>query len=389
MNQYRLPVGLKDYYGSRLDTKEQLRHYLFQRFDQLGYHKIQTPLLEYEPVFAEYETESRDLYRVLEADGNVLTIRPDLTLPIARFLSTTNVALPNKFSYVGEFMQRHREYQGSEREQTQAGIELVGYPSTKAEFECLTIINQINQDWFDNSLVIELGSVDLAEAVLDQVTKDHDQRRSIKQALFQKNLPVYEKLIEPYSSGPIGTFLKEWPWLFGSSAEIEELFKDSGLPAPVKKIIQQIITFAQFITNLPGQSVMIDLASKAPQKYYTGLIFKAYTAQSNQYVISGGRYDQLLANVNSKNIPAVGMGINIQMMADLISPATPASRVEIYCQQDQLFAAQQLVNQHVNYELSLADSLREARSLAHQHQRQLMILNEKGELINDLENRTN
>lgn len=50
MNQYRLPVGLKDYYGSRLDTKEQLRHYLFQRFDQLGYHKIQTPLLEYEPV---------------------------------------------------------------------------------------------------------------------------------------------------------------------------------------------------------------------------------------------------------------------------------------------------------------------------------------------------
>lgn len=76
-------------------------------------------------------------------------------------------------------------------------------------------------------------------------------------------------------------------------------------------------------------------------------------------------------------------------MAELISPVTPASRVEIYCQQDQLFAAQQLVNQHVNYELSLADSLREARSLAHQHQRQLMILNEKGELINDLENRTN
>ena len=52
-------------------------------------------------------------------------------------------------------------------------------------------------------------------------------------------------------------------------------------------------------------------------QYYTGIIFKAYTYGTGDYIVTGGRYDKLLVQFG-KDTPAVGFVIVVdQLMAAL------------------------------------------------------------------------
>ncbi len=197
MQDYKLPAGLRDNFGPQATQKESVRHYLTGLFQRHHYTLIETSLLEYRDVFGPYELQAESLYRILEADGQDLVLRPDLTLPIARFLATTNVSLPTSFAYVGEQFRRNRQLTGLYNQSTQAGIELVGFQSRRAELECLTVISELNRDLFNGRLLVELGQARLADLVLADLPASERQKEAIKAALFNKNVPDYEAAIAP------------------------------------------------------------------------------------------------------------------------------------------------------------------------------------------------
>ena len=63
--------------------------------------------------------------------------------------------------------------------------------------------------------------------------------------------------------------------------------------------------------------VSYDLGMLSPYQYYTGIIFKAYTYGTGDYIVTGGRYDKLLIQFG-KDTPAVGFAIVIDgLMAAL------------------------------------------------------------------------
>ena len=60
-----------------------------------------------------------------------------------------------------------------------------------------------------------------------------------------------------------------------------------------------------------------DLGMLSKYQYYTGIIFKAYTYGTGDYIVTGGRYDKLLVQFG-KDTPAVGFVIVVdQLMAAL------------------------------------------------------------------------
>ena len=60
-----------------------------------------------------------------------------------------------------------------------------------------------------------------------------------------------------------------------------------------------------------------DLGMLSNYRYYTGIIFKAYTYGTGDYIVTGGRYDKLLMQFG-KDAPAVGFVIVVdQLMAAL------------------------------------------------------------------------
>ena len=187
MTKYKLPLGFRDYFGSVAQSKVQVENYLTALFTALGYSQIETPLLEDQTVFEQYSLTNEDVYRVLGPNDEVLVLRPDLTLPIARFLATTNIELPQKFAYIGSIFKRKRELMGFSNQEAQAGVELVGYASLKAELECIYLVNKLNTELLENKLYLELGHANFAQEVLAKLAIPLQEQEAIKQALFTKD----------------------------------------------------------------------------------------------------------------------------------------------------------------------------------------------------------
>lgn len=361
-----LPLGTRDEFGRRAATKQQLISVIQAHFKQRGLAAIATPLLENQAVFTPYQMGNYQYYRLLDPEGQTLVLRPDMTLPIARFLSATKVPLPQKFGYVGDIFRVSRRLSGSYNQMTQAGVELIGYRSIKAELECLTIANQLSSELIDDAVEIELGDAQFAQQVVASLTADTNRQAAIKQALFNKQIPDYAALIDSYRENPLFEFLQNWPRLFGQPETIFKQLRAAPLPASVRPALQRLQTVVAWMgKTMPEQAVSVDLSSQAPQKYYTGLTFRGYSQAGAGYLFSGGRYDQLLANFQAKNEPAVGMGLDVDLLTALaLSPVATTPMQLIYFEPEQWPQAEALLAKTPRAQLSLAPDLVAAQAEA-------------------------
>jgi ATP phosphoribosyltransferase involved in histidine biosynthesis len=84
-----------------LRLRKLFQHSFFPFFKQRGFTKLTTPILEYADVFKPLNLDNYRPYQLLDEQGEALVLRPDLTLPVARMMSTTGVELPAKWYYGG------------------------------------------------------------------------------------------------------------------------------------------------------------------------------------------------------------------------------------------------------------------------------------------------
>lgn len=357
MKNNLLPLGTRDEFGRRAVAKQKVISVIQRHLSQRGFSVISTPLLEKQEVFDQYQLGNYQMYRFLDSEGDTIVLRPDMTLPIARFLSSTNIPLPQKFFYVGDIFRISRRLSGSYNQLTQAGIELIGYDSMKAELECLMIINQLSQELLKKNVEIELGIADFAPTLLEFLTTNKELQNKITQALYDKNIPEYSKLIQRYSDLPQYKLLKKWPRLFGDPTTVFDELNNFDLSFELKSKISDLKEIVTWIKKvMPEQKVSVDLSSRAPQIYYTGLTFRGFYQDGNDYLFSGGRYDKLLANFQDQTEPAVGMGIDVDMIADLSSSFNKSKKTMIYFDKDQWQEAEAKLKELPNSILSLSET---------------------------------
>ncbi|WCG36157.1 ATP phosphoribosyltransferase regulatory subunit [Companilactobacillus farciminis] len=378
MKNNLLPLGTRDEFGVRSEEKQRIIGVIQRHFNNLGFARISTPIIEKQAVFQPYQLVNSKMYRLLDQEGDTIVLRPDLTLPIARFLSSTSIPLPQKFCYVGDIFRLSRSLSGSYNQLTQAGIELVGYQSTKAELECLVNIYDLSQEILDEQITIELGYADFAKIFLDIFTTDIDLRKQIAQALFDKKITEYERLISSFENQRLYPLLKKWPRLFGEPDDIFQELNQYELPESVTlrlKKIKEIVLLVRQV--LPKQQLVIDLSSRAPQQYYTGLTFRGFAKSGEDYIFSGGRYDNLLANFQAQNEPAVGMGIDIDLLTDLcVKKFNRIPKTLVFSSIKNWSKAQALVKKLSNATLSLSNTKAEAVKEAQKLQAKLIDIEE-------------
>lgn len=133
---------------------------------------------------------------------------------------------------------------------------------------------------------------------------------------------------------------------------------------------------------MPEQVISVDLSSQAPQKYYTGLTFRGYSQAGAGYLFSGGRYDKLLTNFQAEAEPAVGMGLNVDLLTTLATDQQTAYAEQlIYFEPEQWSQAEAYLAKQPHAILSLADDLAGARIEAQRLNAQLIDLT--GGMTND------
>src|SRR4051812_45078529 len=112
-------------------------------FEGRGYGEVATPALEYEAVLTRGDSAAADpAYRLFDEHGNVLVLRSDMTVPIARVAATRYAGAepPLRFQYQATSYRAVRPQRGHSREVLQAGIELIGAPAPEGTAEALAVL---------------------------------------------------------------------------------------------------------------------------------------------------------------------------------------------------------------------------------------------------------
>src|SRR5204862_1953174 len=118
-----IPSGTRDVLPDETREVRAITDALRRVFERHGYGEVYTPALEYESVLARVElAEAQPAYRVFDESGDVLVLRSDMTVPIARVVATRFASSdpPLRFCYLAHCYRGVPRQRGQARELLQA-----------------------------------------------------------------------------------------------------------------------------------------------------------------------------------------------------------------------------------------------------------------------------
>src|SRR6201999_3745219 len=138
-----IPSGTRDVLPDELRELRAITDAMRDVFAAHEYGEGATPALEYETVLTRGDSAAADpAYRLFDEHGNVLVLRSDMTIPIARVVASRypSAPVPLRVCYVQHAYRAVRRHRGHPREILQAGIELVGAPGPDGTAEAITVL---------------------------------------------------------------------------------------------------------------------------------------------------------------------------------------------------------------------------------------------------------
>ena len=301
------PSGTRDVLPDELREVHAIAEGMRRVFDAHGYGEIRTPALEYEAVLTRGDPAAADpAYKLFDEQGNVLVLRSDMTIPIARVVSTryATAGLPLRFCYVAHAYRSVRPSRGQDREMLQAGIELVGVPEHAGTAEALTVLCRALDAAGLEGYRIGLGDAALYPSLLDAHGVGDDARRRILHELQTRDFVGLEREVEGLRLGPSATeALLRVPQRRGGAEVLEAAGEAAdGLRAVVAELPPEV-----------AERVIFDLGLARSLGYYTGAVFEVYDAALGAPLGGGGRYDDLLGRFG-RDLPAAGWALNVERL---------------------------------------------------------------------------
>ncbi len=326
MKGFETPEGVSDELFKEYKIKQDVLDKLNEVFRSYGYRRVSTPTIEYYDIFSSIKSPilKDEMFKLVDNSGELLTLRPDATIPIARVVAKNYKEDKGiyKVSYTNQVFKMKTELK---RESTQAGIEYFGNPDAEADGEVISnSIECLLKCGVD--FKIEIGNARYYKALLDET----DLSESIKNQL--KNLIEYKNFVELKSfvnSLNMDQTLKDAiisvPSLYGSFDTVVEEAEKHCLNENMKKALEELEKIHSLICDYGYQEyVSMDLGLINDLDYYTGVIFKGYVKGYGDSILSGGRYDKL-TEYYGESIPATGFGISVD---DLLNGMEVQNKLE-------------------------------------------------------------
>lgn len=328
------PEGVRDIYNSECERKLYLQEKLHKKLKLYGYKDIQTPTFEFFDIFSREigTTPSKDLYKFFDREGNTLVLRPDFTPSVARCAAKyyMDEDMPIRFCYQGSTYINNSEYQGKLKETTQMGAELIGDDSVEADAEMIALVIDMLLASGMTDFQVEIGQIDFFKGLIKEAGIDEEDEVSLRELISIKNHFGVEDLLSKLSmSGELKEVFMKLPQLFGT---IEILDAAKGLTCNETSLaaIERLERLYE-VLKVYGleRYVSFDLGMLSKYKYYTGIIFQAYTFGTGEPIAKGGRYNKLLSWFG-KEAPSVGLVV----MVDILMAALMRQKKEILSKND-------------------------------------------------------
>ena len=136
-----IPEGMRDFTIDECKRRNNIISTIKNCFENWGYNEISTPTVEYYETF-NHKTQSlkeEEMYKFFDNRGRILTLRPDMTVPVARLVNSKlkDMELPLKLFYSANVFRVHDSFEGKRNEYLDCGIELIGAYGREIDLEVL------------------------------------------------------------------------------------------------------------------------------------------------------------------------------------------------------------------------------------------------------------
>lgn len=306
----RLPAGVRDWLPHELARKREIEQQMRAVFGRWAYEEVVTPTVERLDVLERGlgEETSELLFQFNDRRSTALALRPEMTTPIARMVSTRmrDEPLPLRLAYIAPVFRYYEQPQeGRMRELTQAGTELIGAAGIDADAEALFMAMEGLAEIGLRDASFDMNDARIVDGVLDGVGFDGERAREAKKLIKKRNLVALRALECPP--------LVEFALQRGGREAIASARALCRTASSLEGLDAMEVLLARAEALGYGDRVAVDFALLRDLDYYTGFQFEGYVAEIGFALCGGGRYDTLLPKFGYE-VPAVGWTAGVERL---------------------------------------------------------------------------
>ena len=409
-----LPSGFEDRWNKKLLLKKRLLKAIENNFIKFGFDPLETPSFEISENIGSFLAEDdsnlmSDVFTFKDRDKDI-TLRYDLSSPLARFVAQNNQELP--FIYKRYAIQNvyRNEKSGNARyrEFTQADCDIVGnVNSAQANAELCNLVAStliecgLKKDQFS----INISNRKILQGIISDLKISEQKQIKVMRAIDKLDKPGFglkgvEDLLKKERKDKSGAITKGAELNNDQSTQIinflkikdlkdlKKNFKNSITQEGIQEIeeVFEILNFGDFTDQ-----VKVNFTVVRGLDYYDGfcletnLNFKTTNNKGKEVdigsICSGGQYNKLISRFKGVDIPGTGVSIGVDRllfaMMQLDQVKLETNKPVIVCVMDQKYIKNYydilkiLRNNNINSEIFLDSKRNLGKQLTYANKRQL------------------
>lgn len=305
----RLPAGVRDWLPHELARKRSLEATIRGVFERWHYAEVMTPGFErFDVLEAGLGDElAEKTFRFSDRRANTLALRPEMTTPIARLVSTRmrGEKLPLRLSYVAPSYRFEQPQQGRMQEFTQAGVELIGAQGLEADSEILLMALETLDAIGLRDARFDINDAAVVDGVLEGLDVRGEAAHRCKLLIAERNVSALR--------AHFPAEVAELALLRGDERVLATARRLCRTPQSLEALGRLHEIRGRAIERGYGDRVGIDFALLRDLEYYTGFVFEGYVGELGYPVCGGGRYDTLLPRMGY-DVGAVGWAVAVERL---------------------------------------------------------------------------
>lgn len=357
----KTPKGTRDYTPQQMSIRNGVLQKIIDVFKRHGAECIDTPVFELKEVLTgKYGEDAKLIYDLKDQGGEILALRYDLTVPLARYLAMNKINTLKRY-HIAKVYRRDNPAmtRGRYREFYQCDFDIAGqYDPMVPDAECLKVVTEILDSLEIGPYVLKVNHRRLLDGMFEACGVPADKFRTTCSTVDKldktpwdevRTEMINEKGITPDAANRIGEYVR----LHGGVELTNELLKDEKLSKTKAAVegLQGIKLLLEYC-ELFGikDKILFDLSLARGLDYYTGVIYEAVLTepikigneeQTVGSIAGGGRYDNLVGMFDSKNkqVPCVGVSIGVERVFSVLEAKVAAGDISVRTNEIEVYVA--------------------------------------------------
>ncbi len=342
-----LPSGFEDRWNKKLILKKRLIKVIEKNFIKYGFDPLETPSFEVSENIGSFLAEDdsnpmSDVFLFNDGEKNI-TLRYDLSSPLARFVAQNNQELPSIYKRyaIQNVFRNEKAGNARYREFTQADCDIVGNVNpAQANAELCNLISGtlIDCGLKKDQFIINVSNRKIVQGIIKDLKISDDKQIKVMRAIDKLDKPGFglkgvEDLLKKERKDKSGAITK------GADLDndqvdkildflkikdlnkLKQSFKNPITQEGIKELEElfEVLNFGNYLDQVKTNFTIVrGLAYYDGFCVETNLNFKAKNNKGKEVdigsICSGGQYNKLISRFKGVDIPGTGVSIGVDRL---------------------------------------------------------------------------